>query len=175
MLCSARPSADNVGRATGRVRHSGEVNRSSTARMDPINLYDYEERAKQVLPHNYWEYLEAGAMDELTTARNRSAFEALSLRPRLMRDVAERKISTSVLGTDISFSVMISPADGYANAHPEGERATARGAGMSNTLMMCSANSNNKHGRDCRSGHRTALVPACSPWLQLHGTPGQAR
>ena len=111
--------------------------------MDPINLYEYEARAKQVLPHNYWEFIEAGAMDEFTTARNRSAFEALTLRPRLVRDITERKISTTVLGTDISFPVMISPAEGHTHAHPEGECATARGAGMSNTLMMCSTTSSN--------------------------------
>ena len=128
--------------------------------MNPINLYDYEARAKQVLPHNYWEFIEAGAMDELTTARNRSAFEALTLRPRFMKDVAERKISTTVLGTDISFPVMISPAEGHTNAHPEGERATARGAGMSNTLMMCSTTSNN-------SMEGIAEVATGPLWLQL--------
>ncbi|MDE0189488.1 MAG: alpha-hydroxy acid oxidase [bacterium] len=128
--------------------------------MDLINLYDYEARAKQVLPHSYWEYLEAGAMDGLTTARNRSALEALTLRPRFMRDVTERKISTTVLGTDISFPVMISPADGHATAHPEGERATARGAGMSNTLMMCSTNSNN-------SMEEIAEVATGPLWFQL--------
>ena len=112
-------------------------------RMDPINLYEYEARARQVLPHNLWEFIEAGAMDELTTARNRSAFEALTLRPRFMRDVTERKISTSVLGADISLPVMISPAEGHTHAHPEGECATARGAGMSKTLMICSTTSSN--------------------------------
>ena len=112
-------------------------------RMDPINLYEYEARAKQVLPHNHWEFIEAGAMDEFTTARNRAAFEALTLRPRFMREVTERKIATTALGADISFPVMISPAEGHTNAHPEGERATARGAGMSHTLMICSTTSNN--------------------------------
>ena len=111
-------------------------------RMDPVSLYDYEERAKKVLPHNYWEFIEAGAMDEFATARNRSAFESLTLRPRFMRDTTERKISTSVQGTDISFPVMICPTDAHSNAHPDAECATARGAGMSNTLMMCSTNSN---------------------------------
>ena len=128
--------------------------------MDLINLHDYEARAKQVLPHSHWEHIEAGAMDGLTTARNRSAFEALTLRPRFMRDVTERKISTTVLGTDISFPVMISPADGHATAHPEGERATARGAGMSNTLMMCSTNSNN-------SMEEIAEVATGPLWFQL--------
>ena len=54
-------------------------------RLDPINLYDYEARAKQVLPHNTWDFIDAGAMDEFTTRRNRSAFEALTLRPRFLR------------------------------------------------------------------------------------------
>lgn len=111
-------------------------------RMDPISLYDYEARARHILPHNYRVFIEAGAMDERTTARNRSAFEALTLRPRFLRDTTERKIATTVLGTDISFPVMIAPADAHLNAHPEAERATARGAGMSGTLMMCSTSSN---------------------------------
>ncbi len=111
-------------------------------RMDPISLYDYEARARNLLPHNNWVFIEAGAMDEITTARNRAAFEALTLRPRFMRDTTERKIATTVLGTDISFPVMIAPTDSHLNAHPEAERATARGAGMSGTLMMCSTSSN---------------------------------
>ncbi len=111
-------------------------------RNDPISLYDYEERARHILPHNNWVFIEAGAMDEIATARNRTAFEELTLRPRFLRDTTERKIATTVLGSDISFPVMISPTDAHTNAHPEGERATARGAGMSNTLMMCSTSSN---------------------------------
>ena len=109
---------------------------------DPINLYDYEERAKLTLPHNDWDTIEAGAMDMFTTRRNRSAFEALTLRPRFMRDISERNISTTVLGEKISLPVMIAPAGGHMKAHPDGELATARGAGMSKTLMMLSTGSN---------------------------------
>ncbi len=111
-------------------------------RLDPINLYDYEARAKQVLPHNAWDFIDAGAMDEFTTRRNRSAFEALTLRPRFLRDVSNRDISTTVLGQKISMPVMISPAGSHMIAHPEGELATARGAGMSDTLMLLSTSSN---------------------------------
>ena len=109
---------------------------------DPINLYDYESRAKLVLPHNNWEFIEAGAMDEYTTRRNRSAFEDLKLRPRFMRDVSERNISTTVLGQEISMPVMVAPAGSHMLAHPDGEVATARGTGMSDTLMMLSTSSN---------------------------------
>src|SRR5262245_17771197 len=109
--------------------------------VDPINLYDYEARAQQVLPHDYWDFIAGGSKDELTTQRNRTAFDAISLRPRFLRDVTERKLATTVLGTPISFPVMISPAGGHKIAHPDGECATARGAGMSNTLMMLSTSS----------------------------------
>ncbi len=107
----------------------------------PVSVYDYEARAKLTLSHDFWEFIEAGAMDESTTRRNRSAFEAIKLRPRFLRDVENRKLSTTVLGTEISFPVMVSPAGGHKIAHPDGELATAKGAGMSNTLMMLSTSS----------------------------------
>ena len=110
--------------------------------LDPINLYDYEARAKQVLPHNTWDFIDAGSMDEFTTRRNRTAFEELTLRPRFLRDIGEIDISTTVLGEEISLPVMIAPAGSHMVAHPDGELATVRGAGMSNTLMELSTSSN---------------------------------
>ena len=109
---------------------------------DPINLYDYEARAKLALFHDAWDFIDAGAMDEFTTKRNRSAFDQLTLRPRFMRSVEERKISTTMLGEDLSFPVFVCPAGSHGIAHPDGEVATARAAGRSNTLMMLSTSSN---------------------------------
>ena len=109
---------------------------------DPVNLYDYEERAKLTLPHNDWDTIDAGAMDMFTTRRNRTAFEALTLRPRFLRSVEERNLSTTVLGEKISMPVVLAPAGSHMRAHPDGEVATARGAGMSDTLMMLSTGSN---------------------------------
>ena len=109
---------------------------------DPVNLYDYEERAKLTLSHNDWDTIDAGAMDMFTTRRNRTAFEALTLRPRFLRSVEERNLSTTVLGEKISMPVVLAPAGSHMRAHPDGEVATARGAGMSDTLMMLSTASN---------------------------------
>jgi hypothetical protein len=123
------------------VNDSLQVRREVLMRLDPGSLYDYEARAQQVLPHDYWDVIAGGSKDELTTQRNRSAFDAISLRPRLLRDVTARQLATTVLGTPISFPVMVSPTGGHKLAHPEGECATARGAGMSQTLMMLSTSS----------------------------------
>ena len=110
--------------------------------LDLINLYDYEARAKEVLPRDTWDFIDAGSMDEITTRRNRTAFEELTLRPRFLRDISDRSISTTVLGTEISLPVMIAPAGNQILAHPDGELATARGAGMSDALMLLSVSSN---------------------------------
>ena len=109
---------------------------------DPINLYDYEARAKLALAHDKWDFIDAGAMDEFTTKRNRSAFDQLTIRPRFMRSVEERKIATTMLGTDISMPVFVCPAGSHGIAHPDAEVATAKAAGRSNTLMMLSTSSN---------------------------------
>ena len=47
-----------------------------------------------------------------------------------------------MLGNEISMPVFVCPAVSHHRAHPEGEVATARGASMSNTLMMLSTGSN---------------------------------
>ncbi len=105
-------------------------------RMDPVNLYDYEARAKQVLPGAVWDFIDAGAMDEITTRRNRTAFEDLTLRPRFLRDISQRSLATTLLGQPVSLPVFACPAGMHKNAHPDGELATAQGAGMSGALMI---------------------------------------
>ena len=111
-------------------------------RMDPINLFDFEARAKQALPRYIWDFIEAGAFDEITTARNRRALDAVALRPRYLVDVWERDTSTTVLGHRIELPVMLAPAGGQASAHPDGELATARAAGKAGTIMYLSTSSN---------------------------------
>ena len=129
--------------------------------MEPINLYDYEARAQGSLPHNHWEFIEAGAMDEFTTRRNRAAFEDLTLRPRFLRDITGRDLSTRMLGTEISMPVFVCPAGGHKLAHPEGELATARGAGRANTLMMLSTSSH-------YSMEEVAAAAGGPLWFQLY-------
>ena len=80
-------------------------------RLPPINLYDYRDRAKQVLPPPLWDYIDGGGViDDSTVRRNRAALDQLTLRPRFLRDISRRDISTTVLGEPVSLPVMLSPA-----------------------------------------------------------------
>ena len=103
-----------------------------------INLFDYEERAKELLPRGVFDFIDAGAFDEITTRRNRKALDRICLRPRFLMDVSEVDTSTTVLGQKISFPVMLAPSGGHAAAHPDGELATTRGAGAAGTILALS-------------------------------------
>src|SRR4051812_16848147 len=104
--------------------------------FDHVNLYDFEAAAERTLPPASWDFIAGGAMDEVTLRRNRSAYEALALRPRYLRDVSVRDLTTTVLGTELSLPIFVSPAGMQWVAHPDGELATVRGAGAAGTLMI---------------------------------------
>ena len=54
-------------------------------------------------------------------------FVSWKIRPRMLRDVSNRDISTSVLGYNIAFPVCVAPTAMHKMAHHEGEVATAKG------------------------------------------------
>ena len=68
--------------------------------MNAISLFDLEAIAKQVMPFNKWEFVDAGAADEITVRRNRTAFEDITVNPRFLVDVGDRDLSTEVLGRE---------------------------------------------------------------------------
>lgn len=54
-------------------------------------------------------------------------FRRYLLRPRVLRDVSDVDLSTTVLGRRIAFPVGLSPSGMQRLVHPEGEKAAARG------------------------------------------------
>lgn len=126
-----------------------------------ITLADCEAAAERRLPRHVWDYIAAGASDEITLARNSRALAELVLHPRFLRPVTAPELSTSVLGTPISLPVMLSPAAYQANVHPDGEIATSAGAALADTLTIVPAG----------TGERIERIAAAATgplWLQLY-------
>jgi 4-hydroxymandelate oxidase len=101
-----------------------------------LNLADIEAAARAALSPAHWDYIAGGATDETTLAENVAAYRRIRLRPRVLRDVAQRDLSTTVLGQTISFPVLVAPLSPQRLAHPDGERETARAAARAGTLMV---------------------------------------
>jgi lactate 2-monooxygenase len=73
-------------------------------------------------------YIAGGAGLGETLRANREAFDHWRLSPRMLRDVSERSLGRTVLGTSLAAPVLLAPIGVQTLAHPEGELAMARGA-----------------------------------------------
>jgi 4-hydroxymandelate oxidase len=113
-----------------------------TTTPQPINLFEFEDVAKERLPKEEYDYIAGGATDEISIDRNRRAYASWAFRPRVLRDVSKIDMSTTVLGTKVNLPVLIAPCGGHKRAHPEGELATYRAATACGTVLAVSANSN---------------------------------
>ncbi|MBW4575281.1 MAG: alpha-hydroxy-acid oxidizing protein [Aphanothece sp. CMT-3BRIN-NPC111] len=109
-----------------------------TLSVKPINLFEYEKLAAKHLSQMAWDYYTSGAWDEITLRDNRAAFEQFKLRPRMLVDVSQRDLSTTILGNFIQMPILIAPTAFQCLAHPEGEIATAKAAAKLGTVMVLS-------------------------------------
>ena len=106
---------------------------------DPVNIFEYEQIAKERIEQGHYDFIAGGATDEITIRRTRAVFDSIMLRPRMMVDVENRSMATTVLGQEIAMPVMLDPAGNHSSAHPEAEIATVKAAGAMGTVMVLSS------------------------------------
>src|SRR5258708_17459809 len=99
------------------------------ARMEPFNVFEYEILARERMDLIYWDFYAGGSDDEVTLRANQADFARIRLRPRMLVDVSHCDTSTSVLGLPVPMPILVAPTSMHCLAHPEGECATAQGAG----------------------------------------------
>ena len=107
----------------------------------PINIYEFEALSNDRLPKHEYDFIAGGATDEITLRRTRQAFDSIMLRPRMLVDISQMDLSTTVQGQRIEFPVMADPSGGHGRAHPDGELATVRAAGAMGTALVLSSGS----------------------------------
>jgi 4-hydroxymandelate oxidase len=110
--------------------------------LEILNLDSLEARARERLDPMLFDYIAGGASDEWTLAENRAAWSRFQLLPRMLRGVAERSLTTTVLGTPISFPVIVAPMGFHGLCHLEAEEATARATAAEDTIFCASTVSN---------------------------------
>ncbi|MHB8512787.1 MAG: alpha-hydroxy acid oxidase [Actinomycetota bacterium] len=106
--------------------------------MEPVNLHEFEEIARNVLPKPAYDYYAGGADDEITLLENREAFRKRSIAYRVLVDVENRDLSTSLLGIELDHPILLAPTAMQKMAHPDGESATAQGAAEAGALHTVS-------------------------------------
>ena len=97
-----------------------------------------QRRAKKRLPGPVYSALLAGSEAGVSYRDNTAAFGELGFAPHVAGFPAKREMSTTVMGQQISFPVIISPT-GVQAVHPEGELAVARAAAARGTIIGLSS------------------------------------
>jgi 4-hydroxymandelate oxidase len=84
-------------------------------------------------------------LDALTFAEiagsERSAFDRITFRPRLMNDTRQMDLTTQLFGQSLFTPILIGPLSRQKRFHPEGELAIARGASAAKALLVVSDDS----------------------------------
>jgi L-lactate dehydrogenase (cytochrome) len=92
------------------------------------NIEDIRQIAKRNLPGGVFDYIDGGAEDEVSLARNTSAFVDMKLHPNVLCDVAKVDTSTTLFGVERQTPILLAPTGFTRIANPEGELAVARAA-----------------------------------------------
>jgi L-lactate dehydrogenase (cytochrome) len=95
---------------------------------DCHNIADFRELARRRLPWPVFDYIDGAADDEVTKARNTSAFDQVDLVPDVLAGVAEIDTSITLMGRKSALPLMLSPTALQRVFHWQGERAVARAA-----------------------------------------------
>jgi L-lactate dehydrogenase (cytochrome) len=99
---------------------------------------DFRRGAKRRLPAPVFHYLDGGADDELTLARNTDAFGDYELLPSQLSDVSNIDLRSSLFGQAVDWPVMIAPTGASKLFHGAGEPAVARAAGKAGMVYSLS-------------------------------------
>ncbi|MEV6118373.1 aminotransferase class I/II-fold pyridoxal phosphate-dependent enzyme [Streptomyces sp. NPDC052109] len=132
---------------------------ATTAR--PLTPAEYEVLARLRLEPAVWDFLAGGAGEERTLAANLAVFDSVRLRPRMLTGGGAPDTAARILGRTWSLPLAVAPMAFHTLAHPDGEVATARGAGRLGIPLIVSTFAS-------RTFESIAEAAAAPLWLQVY-------
>ncbi len=109
-----------------------------------LSTGDLRELARRRIPRAIFDYAEGGSYDERTLRRNTDDLDALSFRQRVMVDVSDISLATTLVGLPASMPLGIAPTGLAGFFHADGEILGARAAAAFgipfclSTMSICS-------------------------------------
>merc|ERR1719277_2302238 len=94
-----------------------------------LNTFDFESVAREVMEPQAWGYYSSGGDDEITLRDNHMAFQRITMRPRILVNVREIDLTTTLLGAASSLPLYFTATALGKLAHQDGEVAIVKAAG----------------------------------------------
>ncbi len=96
--------------------------------MNPVNIDDMRDLARRRLPRAVFDFLDGGALDELTLHANRADFERIFFRPRVLVDVSKRTLATRIFGVEHKLPIVLGAIGSLGLLARRGEMLVAQAA-----------------------------------------------
>lgn len=135
---------------------------SANQELNIVNLQSLEAEAKKVIPQGAFGYISGGAGDEWTMRRNQEAFNDKVIMPRVLADLEQPDMRTSLLGIDLPSPIIMAPSAAHGLSHVEGEVATARALAEVGSIMSVSTYANTTIEETARAGN------GAPQWFQIY-------
>jgi lactate 2-monooxygenase len=132
-----------------------------------ITARDLEASARERLTPEAFGYVAGGAGSERTMGANLRAFERWEIVPRMLRDVSDRDLGVSVLGTAMPAPVLLAPIGVQSIVHPEAELAVGRAAAAHGLPAILSTAASHTM-EDVAAAMDTDPAHPASRWYQLY-------
>jgi L-lactate dehydrogenase (cytochrome) len=107
-------------------------------------IEDLRQLARHRVPRAFFEYADRGSYNEETLRANRADMEAIKLRQRVLVDVSERNLATTIVGQDAAAPLVLAPIGLCGMQHGNGEILAAEAANEAgipftlSTMSICS-------------------------------------
>jgi L-lactate dehydrogenase (cytochrome) len=107
-------------------------------------IEDLREIARKKVPRAFFEYAEAGSYSQETLRANRRDLERINLRQRVLIDVSQRELATTIVGETIALPLVLAPIGLCGMQHGDGEILACRAAQAAgipftlSTMSICS-------------------------------------
>ncbi len=125
------------------------------------NVADLRRIARRLLPRGVFDYVDGAAEDELTMRRNAAAFRRVQFRPRVLCNVSDVDVSTTLLGKPLAYPLVLAPTGFTRMVEPQGELAVARAAARAEIPYTLST-------MGTRSIEEVAAVSSGRKWFQVY-------
>ncbi|SMD03014.1 alpha-hydroxy acid oxidase [Rhizobium sp. RU36D] len=93
-----------------------------------LEISDLKRMARRRVPKLFFDYADSGAYSESTYRANESDFAKIKLRQRVMVDMTNRSLTTTMIGQPVSMPVALSPTGLTGMQHADGEMLAAQAA-----------------------------------------------
>jgi L-lactate dehydrogenase (cytochrome) len=107
-------------------------------------IEDLRRVARRKVPRAFFDYAEAGSYAQETLRANRKDLEHIKLRQRVLVDVSQRDLTTTILGERVSLPLALAPIGLCGMQHGDGEILACRAAQVAgipftlSTMSICS-------------------------------------